>query len=122
MFCIKCGSEIHDSAIICPNCGCATPHFQQQKEQPNVVINNTNTNRNTAINGIGIASPKSKIVALVLCFFLGWLGAHRYYVGKIGTGIIWTCTFGMFGIGALIDFFLILFNHFTDKWGRPLIY
>ena len=32
-------------------------------------------------------SPKSRLVALLLCLFLGWLGVHRFYAGKIGTGL-----------------------------------
>ena len=63
---------------------------------------------------------KSKIVALLLCFFLGYLGVHRFYVGKVGTGIIWLFTGGLFGIGAFIDFFSILFGAFTDASGSKL--
>ena len=45
-------------------------------------------------------SSKSRMVALLLCFFLGTLGAHRFYVGKIGTGVVWLLTLGGgFGIG-----------------------
>ena len=49
-------------------------------------------------------SPKSKAVVLPLCIFLGVLGVHRYYVGKIGTGVIWTLTAGFFGIGYVVRF------------------
>ena len=49
-------------------------------------------------------SDKSRIVAALLCFFLGYLGIHRFYVGKIGTGVLWLLTAGIFGIGAFVDF------------------
>jgi len=65
-------------------------------------------------------SPKSRLAATLLCFFLGFLGIHRFYVGKIGTGIIWLLTGGILGIGALVDFILILVGAFRDKEGRKL--
>ena len=64
-----------------------------------------------------IVSPKSRLVALLLCFFLGGLGIHRFYVGKTGTGILWILTFGVLGIGALVDFIMIICGSFTDKSG-----
>ena len=57
-------------------------------------------------------SPKSKAVVLPLCIFLGMLGVHRYYVGKIGTGVIWTLTAGFFGIGWIVDIFTVALGGF----------
>ncbi len=65
-------------------------------------------------------APKSKIVAALLCFFFGVLGVHRFYVGKIGTGILQLVTFGGAGIWVLIDFIMILVGAFTDKQGNKL--
>ena len=70
---------------------------------------------------ITIKSIKDKWVVFFLCFFLGWLGIHRFYVGKIGTGILYLFTFGFFGIGIFIDLILILAGSFTDKSGAFLI-
>ena len=65
-------------------------------------------------------SSKSKGTTAVLCFFFGWLGVHRFYVGKIGTGIIWMLTLGLFGLGEIIDFIMILCGSFTDKEGAVI--
>lgn len=53
---------------------------------------------------------KSKFVAYLLWLFLGLVGAHKFYVGKIGVGIIYIFTFGLFGVGWFLDFFT-LGNH-----------
>lgn len=62
-------------------------------------------------------SSKSRLVALLLCFFFGVLGVHRFYVGKVGTGILQLVTIGGIGIWAFIDLILIAVGSFTDKEG-----
>ena len=62
-------------------------------------------------------SPKSRLAALLLCFFFGAFGFHRFYVGKVGTGIIWLLTLGNGGIGTLVDFVMIICGSFTDQAG-----
>jgi hypothetical protein len=51
--------------------------------------------------------PKSVGVAYVLWFFLGLFGGHRFYIGKIGTAILYLLTAGIFGIGWIIDVFTL---------------
>ena len=53
---------------------------------------------------------KSKWVALLLCFFFGLFGAHKYYEGKFFVGTLYLFTAGLFGIGAVVDFFVLLFK------------
>lgn len=65
-------------------------------------------------------SPKGFVPTILLCFFLGVLGIHRFYVGKIGTGILMLITFGGFGIWVIIDFVIIVVGNFTDSEGRPI--
>lgn len=109
-FCSHCGQQINAEAIICPHCGCQVGQMPQAA-QPNIVITNTNTNSNANIVHYG--HPKNKWVALLLCFFLGFLGAHKFYEGKVGTGILYILTFGVLGIGVLIDFLVLLFKPVT---------
>ena len=65
-------------------------------------------------------SEKKRLPALLLCLFLGGLGIHRFYVGKAGSGVLWLLTGGLFGIGALIDFIMIIVGSFTDKDGKRI--
>jgi len=65
-------------------------------------------------------SEKSIIPAILLCFFLGFLGFHRFYVGKHLTGILMLITLGGLGIWQLIDLVIIITGSFTDKNGLPL--
>ena len=63
-------------------------------------------------------SEKGFVPALLLCFFLGAFGIHRFYVGKIGTGILMLLTLGGLGIWNLIDFIMIAVGSFKDKEGN----
>ena len=65
-------------------------------------------------------SDKTFMAALLLCLFLGALGAHRFYVGKNWTGVLWLFTLGLLGIGILIDLIMIVTGSFKDAEGRDL--
>lgn len=101
-FCHKCGAPVEDSATFCPKCGTS---LQAQPASP---------------LDSKVPSDGRWLIALLLCFFLGCLGIHRFYVGKTGSGIAMLLTCGGCGIWALVDFIMILVNSFTDKDGRPL--
>lgn len=65
-------------------------------------------------------SEKDWIVTLLLSLFLGSIGAHRFYVGKIGTGILQLLTAGGCGLWTLIDIILIISGRFKDKDGYEI--
>ncbi len=108
-FCEHCGSVIAKQAVVCPTCGCQVAPLKHQQmpiqqvqvtqmQQPmqpvQVIVNNVVSNQ---------GSPKDKTTALLLCIFLGQMGVHRFYVGRIGSGMLWLFTFGLFGMGWLYD-------------------
>ena len=65
-------------------------------------------------------SEKSFVATLILCFLLGFLGVHRFYVGKTGTGILMLLTLGGLGIWALIDLIVIATGGFKDSKGLKI--
>jgi hypothetical protein len=99
VYCRGCASQINASSSSCPNCGAV-----QGGDRP---------------EGLPI-SNKNNLVALLLCFFLGILGVHRFYVGRVGSGIVQLLTLGLLGIWTLIDFIVILFGSFRDADNRRL--
>jgi len=114
-FCKFCGSTIDNECVVCPKCGkqveelrMASPQPQNTTGQPNIVINNA---ANAGAGGYGLyplGRPKEKWVAFLLCLFLGYIGMHKFYEGRIGSGILYIFTLGLFGVGVLIDLILIL--------------
>lgn len=108
-FCKHCGEVIDKDCVICPKCGKQVEDIKA--EQPSVVINNTNTNANANVNvNGGSGRMRNKWTAFFLCLFLGEFGAHKFYEGKTGMGILYLFTVGLFGIGWLIDLITLLFK------------
>ena len=85
----------------------ATPQVNTGVQTSQVVINNVN---NAPANNANATSGKecNKWIAFILCFFIGFLGAHKFYEGKIGMGVLYIFTVGLLGIGVLIDLIKIL--------------
>lgn len=65
-------------------------------------------------------SMQQYLITLLLCLLLGVFGVHRFYVGKIGTGVLQLVTIGGLGIWALYDLIIIAFGAFTDKDGNRI--
>jgi TM2 domain-containing membrane protein YozV len=111
--------------------------YQQQPYPPQQFQNQAYPQNQYGAAGSYGVSDKQKVTAALLAFFLGTIGVHRFYTGKVGTGIAmavltvigWITSIfvvGYFlvmatGIWALIDFIMILMGKFTDKYGRPIV-
>ena len=65
-------------------------------------------------------SQNQWIVVLLLAFFLGFIGAHRFYVGKNGTGILMILTVGGIGLWVLYDLIVIITGNFKTKEGNKV--
>lgn len=134
-FCSKCGNRLDPGDAFCSRCGAKTfgssqtqqsdqtyTHTQTQTQQPQTVYNynynytntsTTTTSANTNINSGNISSYghgklKDKRVSLILWLLFGIFGAHRFYEGKILSGLLYLCTCGLFGIGWLVDLIILL--------------
>jgi len=70
--------------------------------------------------GLTLTSPKGYVPTLLLCLLLGFLGVHRFYVGKTGTGILMLLTLGAFGIWSFIDLIMVIVGAFKDSDGLPI--
>ena len=71
--------------------------------------------------GFYMASPKSKWVAFVLCLFAGTFGIHYFYTGRVGMGLVYLFTLGLFGFGWLVDLIRIPVGSFRDSRGLYLL-
>lgn len=113
-YCPKCGHEESDPGVsVCSQCGAHLPPVETAKAtsdsgQPTIVINNANTNQNVNMVPTVPLHAKNKWVAFLLCLFLGVIGAHKFYEGKIGMGILYLFTLGLFGIGVIVDLIVLL--------------
>lgn len=122
--CSACGAPLENGR--CTYCGKTSTAAQTNAAvntagsvaaQPQVVINQVMSSS----QGSAIDKPlKNKWVAFCLCLFFGFFGVHNFYAGKMGMGVLYLLTFGLLGIGWIIDLIRILTNSFYDQWGRKL--
>ena len=128
MYCANCGANIETGAGFCSGCGAPAgtpggaapgappqqPRYAAPPQTPGYASAGAYAPARPGV------SDKKILVAFLLCWFLGFLGVHRFYVGKVGTGILEVITIGGLGIWVLIDFIMIIVGAFTDKQGNYL--
>lgn len=88
-YCVGCATQLHSSAVNCPKCG--------------------------ARQGSGQIGQKSRVVAIILALFLGGLGAHKFYLGRVAAGVLYLIFFWTF-IPAIIAFIeMIIYITMSDE-------
>lgn len=126
-FCTQCGVEIQEEVNYCPECGAKMASFEDEITGPVKHCKQCGTpmpadmfyclncgmpfsdNKGKDFDTVQtrvlmqFGVWKNKWIALLLCIFGGWLGIHRFYEGKVVTGVLYLCTLGLFGVGWLVD-------------------
>lgn len=119
--CKNCNTQISDDAKFCELCGKEQTEqstgniYTESQPQPIIINNNITALSSTNQDNI---SPKSQMVDLILCIFLGLIGIHKFYEGKPFKGIIYMFTCGLFGIGWIADIITIACGNAKDVQGR----
>ena len=72
------------------------------------------------LNSSTTTSTTDWLTLFLLTFFVGVLGVHRFYVGKIGTGFLMLLTLGGLGVWFLVDLILVVTGQFTNKHGEKI--
>ena len=127
-YCPQCATQNHDNARFCVQCGCPMENAQQAPNQQSAQQSAYQQPQYAQAPGqppygapTAPQSSKSRLVALLLAFFVGHFGVHHFYVGKTGKGIAYIFTLGFLGIGVLIDIIQIALGNFTDSDGLPVL-
>lgn len=110
-FCTKCGAKLEDDYAVCPDCGarCMDNSKDSQPQQQTAQAQTNNTTANGA-KSTPVGKKCNKWTSVLLCFFLGGYGAHKFYEGKMGMGILYLFTAGLLGIGVLVDLLTLVFK------------
>lgn len=128
MKCPHCGASIYDDIKRCQYCGSYIDHPARATVEGQPVVVNVYTQsdpyhqppRQAAY--VRRCSPKSRGLALLLCLVFGIVGVHKFYLGRIGMGILYLLTGGLFGIGVLVDVLVLILGSPRDGYGEPLLW
>jgi hypothetical protein len=114
VYCVRCGQDMRLDDRFCRNCGWDStfshgsppPPPSPRPPRPPLPPN---------------TSQRNRLTTLLLCVLLGPFGAHRFYLGKIGTGVLWLVTFGILGFGVVFDLVMIATGECRDIEGKPVL-
>lgn len=134
MKCKNCGADVGNEYRLCPYCRSELEYPTNNQQPQTIIIQNVMPNQpqpqpqyhyqNQPPQPVyydQYSSTKNKYLALILCIFLGFFGVHRFYVGKVGSGLVYFFTAGIFCFGWIYDIIKILSGTFKDANGLPLV-
>jgi TM2 domain-containing membrane protein YozV len=112
--------------VFCPDCGapmaaddryCASCRWDAQNPE-----NPAGRGLPSSPRNLGPPSDKSRMTTLLLCVFAGFLGLHRFYVGRVGSGVLWLASFGLLSVGWIYDLVMVATGEFVDDQGKRVLY
>ena len=140
--CPNCGAWVEGD--VCPYCDSVMPAAQKKSDKAEAYKTTTekvetkkadeeevikveyfDADSSDSAAGFGSAAAggkrRSRTVALILCVLFGWIGAHHFYAGRYGMGILYFCTCGLFYIGWILDIVKIATGSYRDRNGNALV-
>jgi len=115
VYCPQCGAGMEADQQYCTGCG-------WDAEKPDDPSPPPERRLPDSPRQLGPPSNANRMTALLLALFVGWLGAHRFYVNRPLSGLVWFVTLGFFGIGVIYDLVLISTGEFRDAEERRVLY
>ena len=112
VFCPDCGTSMAEEDRFCGSCrwDAQNPDKPASRSLPSSPRN------------LGPPSDKSRMTTLLLWVFAGFLGLHRFYVGRVGSGVLWFVSFGLFSVGWIYDLVMVATGEFVDDQGKRVLY
>ena len=114
VFCVRCGGDMRFDDRFCRNCGWDANYAHGAAPPPPAA-------RPPRAPLPPNTSDRNRLTTLLLCVLLGPFGAHRFYLGKAGTGVLWLVTFGILGLGVVFDLVMIATGECRDIEGKPVL-
>lgn len=115
-YCQACGRVVDAAAVVCPACGV----MQADMAAAGLAGGYPVGHPGDYPLGYPAASEKRVLVAFLLCFFFGFVGAHRFYAGRPKTAVLQLLTLGGLGIWVLVDLIVVAVGHFRDGDGERI--
>ncbi len=116
-YCPQCGTPMLATDRYCNGCGWDAQTHDQRPSEGAGPRQPPPTPRRTAP-----PSDFNRLTTFLLCLLLGFLGVHRFYVGRVGSGIVWLLTGGVLAVGWIYDLVMIATGEFQDEQGKRVVY